>query len=59
MFVFNRSIFAVLAPLALLLAAVLVSNVELAPAVVKDAGQAQSAPQERVAKIEPARKNAG
>jgi hypothetical protein len=58
MFVFNRSVIAVLAPLALLLAVALWSNVERVPATQ---GQATTSPasQERVANMQPARKNAG
>ena len=60
MFVFNRSALAVLAPIALLLAMVLWSNLSDAPPpAAASAGRVESVPQGKVARVAQARNNAG
>jgi len=60
MFVFNRSVIAVLAPIALLVAVVLWSNLDSRPAAVPAAAaQAKPAPQGQVARLNPARRREG
>jgi len=60
MFVFNRSVIAVLAPIALLVAVVLWSNLDSRPAAVPAAAaQAKPAPQGQVARLNAARDREG
>ena len=59
MFVFNRSALAVLAPLALLIAVVLFSNLSMEPAAPAEAAVAPAAGQGTVAKLELPRHKGG
>ena len=61
MFVFNRSLIAVLAPIALLMAVVLWSNLDSRPAPVPAAAAAHAkpAPQGQVARLNAARDREG
>lgn len=55
MFVFNRSLIAVLAPIALLMAVVLWSGQDSRPTAVPAAAQHAPAPPGQVARVNPAR----
>jgi hypothetical protein len=59
MFVFNRSVFAVLAPLALLIAVVLISNLTVESATPADAQLTAPAAPSTVAKLEQPRQKEG